>query len=53
MSDTTTTSPTEEAYQLIDSWLDDLKGVTIVEAHKVSDALLDLRLLIAKMEAGS
>jgi hypothetical protein len=48
-----TTIPTEEAYQLIDSWLDDLKGVTIVEAHKVSDALLDLRLLIAKMEVGS
>lgn len=48
-----TLSPTEEAYQLIDTTLDELKGVTMAEAGKVSDLLLDLRILIAKMEAGS
>jgi hypothetical protein len=48
-----TLSPTEEAYQLIDTTLDELKGVTIAEASRVSDLLLDLRILIAKMEAGS
>lgn len=49
----TTTSPTEEAYKLIDETLSELKGVNIAEASKMSDILLDLRLLIAKMEAGS
>lgn len=50
MTATTETTPTERAYALIDEALADMAGVNIVEASKMSDLLLDLRLLLAKIE---
>ncbi len=47
--DTTTATPTEEAYQLIDQALRDLKGLNLTEAPKVMDLLLDLRGLIGRI----
>lgn len=47
---TTETTPTERAYALIDNALADMAGVNIVEANKMSDLLLDLRLLLSEIE---
>lgn len=45
-----TTTATEEAYQLIDQALRDLKGLNLTEAPKMMDLLLDIRSLIGKIE---
>ena len=39
---------TEEAFALIEQGLSDLKGVNLVEASKVMDLLLDLRLIVER-----
>lgn len=48
--DTTTATPADEAYELIDRTLDDLKGLNLTEAPKMMDLLLDIRGLIGKMD---
>lgn len=52
MTATTETTPTERAYALIDDTLADIRGLNIVEAGKITDLLLDIRLLIAEITNG-
>lgn len=44
-------TPTDRAYGLIDRALSDMKGVNVVEANKMTDLLLDIRLLITEMNS--
>lgn len=39
----------QEALSLIDTTLADLRGVNIAEASKITDILLDLRILVGKL----
>jgi len=48
--DTATQTPAEQAYELIDMTIGDLKGINFIESQKMTDLLLDLRILIGKME---
>ena len=50
--DTTTATPAEEAFELIDQALKNLKGLNLTEASNVMDLLLDLRTLIGKIDNG-
>ena len=50
---TTTIAPADKAYGLIDEALSDMAGVNVVEASKMTDLLLDLRLLLAQIVGSS
>jgi hypothetical protein len=45
------TEPLDKAYELIDSALNDLKGVNIAEAGEVVNILLDLRIILDEVKA--
>jgi hypothetical protein len=49
MSQLNLLTPTEEIYNLIDETLRDLRGVSIAEAGKMTDILLDLRVLVDRV----
>jgi hypothetical protein len=50
---TTTIAPADRAYELIDEALSDMAGVNVVEANKMTDLLLDLRLLLSQIVGSS
>lgn len=41
-----------EAYSLLDKTLSDLRGVTMANAQEMTDVLLDLRILLARITEG-
>lgn len=49
MSELNLLTPTQEIYNLIDDTLRDLRGVNIAEAGKMTDILLDLRVLVDRI----
>lgn len=49
MTATAEVTATERAYAMIDEALADMRGVNIVEANKMTDLLLDLRLLLSEI----
>lgn len=44
--------PVTEAYSLLDKTLSDLRGVTMANAQEMTDVLLDLRILLARITEG-
>lgn len=51
----TSTAPTEiatEAFALVDKTISDLRGVTMANAQEITDVLLDLRILLARITEG-
>lgn len=51
----TSTAPNElatEAFALVDRAISDLRGVTMANAQEMTDVLLDLRILLARITEG-
>lgn len=51
----TSTAPNElatEAFALVDKAISDLRGVTMANAQEMTDVLLDLRILLARITEG-
>lgn len=44
---------TEEAFALIEQGLSDIRGVNLVEANKMMDLLLDLRLIVERFASAN